>query len=77
MCECGKEGHQDQIETFPVGATVVAIRPIYEYLGILPIGTVGIVAGHTDDGRATVEFGARRAVHTFHFPEGYIARAYP
>lgn len=76
MCNnCGTKSHKDQLVKYPEGTTVVAIRPIKELERTLPIGSIGMVRGHCDDGRAMVEFNL--IIHTFHFPSDYITVAYP
>jgi hypothetical protein len=65
-CACGAESHLDQIEKFPVDATVK-----FQAVGIEPkfAGKTGHVAGHCDDGRAIISVqGLFGEGHTFHYP---------
>lgn len=43
---------------------------------IIPAGSLGYVVGHTEDGRALIEFeaenGHSKGSHSFHHPEGYF-----
>lgn len=73
---------RDQTVSYPRGAHVEAIRDIpmsspwqNYYADPLPRGTKGVVASHTDDGRAWVNFldcGNDGYGHTFDEPERYI-----
>jgi hypothetical protein len=67
--------HLGQIDDLPVGQVVVAICPIPELDTSLPVGTVGRVSGHCNDGRAHIEF-ENGGSHTFHSPSDYIAKAH-
>lgn len=80
MCDtCKSEGdHRDQLKIYPMGTTVVLLQTIPSGDKRLPIGAVGNVTGHCDDGRAIVVFSDHPKVgHTFHFPETHLAIAFP
>jgi hypothetical protein len=73
FCNCAT-GHKDQHTRYPVGAKVKATDDVPQCEGdSVPVGTIGIVTGHCDDGRAWFRFDHEpQQGHTFHFPEQWV-----
>jgi len=77
LCSTCQQDHTFQITAYPLGATVKITQLFYNDL---PVGTLGKVINHCDDGRATILFGGTDlndeqlslTPHTFHYPDGYI-----
>lgn len=68
-----KRTHAKQRKDFPKDSEVIAVSNFQD----VKIGDIGTVIGHCEDGRAFIEFPEPHiGSHTFHFPDGYIARIY-
>lgn len=77
MCPNCLISHKNQLQDLPVDADVLSLAPIQMRRDFIRVGTFGKVLGHTDDGRAIIEFNGYAVAHTFHSPESWIARCYP
>ena len=77
--KCGDclQSHFDQFDKYPNGAWVFSLVPISTALDEIQVGTMGKVLYHTNDGRAIIDFKGHNGTHTFHYPDGYIARCHP
>ena len=76
ICFRCDQDHSHQAKDFPEGAIVMAEVEIPASDGqVIPIGGVGSVMGHNNDGRAVIDFADDKypAGHTFHYIDGVIS----
>ncbi len=68
--QCGQD-HSNQISMYPKDTRIFTLGSLLiPNVGTIPDGSIGIVQGHCDDGRAIFEI--QGTVHTFHYPDGYV-----